>query len=184
MRIIAALLILIIPVALRAQYFSPASAGYMQRPAFASGIRLSDSIPQKKWFVSTYSGISTSFSFFKGGNATIVSAPMGLQLNRMLNNNLYAYAGISVAPAYVSFNNSYAAPGMKGTQGNSFKTNGFGAYTAASIGLTYVNDARTFSISGGVSIERSDYPGFQYNQPGITKPNMPALPVNDDKRLH
>ena len=183
MRIIAALLILISPFALKAQYFAP-NAGYMQRPAFASGIRLSDSIPQKKWFVSSYSGISTSFSFFKGGNATIVSAPMGLQLNRMLNNNLYAYAGISVAPSFINFNSSYAVPGMKGVQNNSFKTNSFGVYSAASFGLTYVNDARTFSISGGVSIERSDYPGFQYNQPGLTKPNMPALPVNDDKRLH
>jgi hypothetical protein len=57
--------------------------------------------------VSKYTGISTSFSFFKGGNATIVSAPLGLQLNRRLNNNLFAFAGVSAAPSYVNFRSSY-----------------------------------------------------------------------------
>jgi hypothetical protein len=58
-------------------------------------------------------------------------------------------------------------------------------YSAASLGLIYINDARTFSISGSISVERSNYPysGTPYNQMNIIKPSA-ALPVNDDKRLH
>src|SRR4051812_19872502 len=72
-------------------------------------LRLNDTASSKKWFFSHYTGLSTSFIFSKGGSATVVAAPIGLQLNRRLNNNLYAFAGVSVAPAYVSFNRSFMA---------------------------------------------------------------------------
>lgn len=185
MRLLAALIVLIFPLAIKAQNFIPSFFGGMQRPQYISSLRLNDSIPEKKWFISRYASISTGFSFYKGGNAAFVAAPMGIQLNRMLNNNLYAYAGISVAPAFVNLNSNYAGPGIKGMQHDRYKQNSFGMYSAAEIGLTYVNDARTFSISGGFSIERTDYPGMPYNQnqPNFTKPNT-ALPINDDKRLH
>src|SRR6478609_6712420 len=133
MRLLAALVILIFPLALTAQNFAPSGFGSWQRPHYVSSIRLNDSMP-KKWFITKYASLSTGVSFYKGGSSTFVSAPMGLQLNRMLNNNLYAYAGISVAPSFINFNSSYAAPGMKGVQNNSFKTNGVGVYSAASFG--------------------------------------------------
>ena len=44
----------------------------------------------------------------------------------------------------------------------------------ADIGLMYVNDAKTFSISGSIGIERDNYPAFQYNQFNPSKQN-PAL---------
>jgi len=182
MRLLAVLIILIFPLALTAQNFTPPGFGSWQRPQYVSSIRLNDSMP-KKWFITKYASLSTGVSFYKGGNSTFVSAPMGLQLNRMLNNNLYAYAGISVAPTFMSFNGNYPTPGIKGNQNSRYKSNSFGVYSAAELGLTYVNDARTFSISGGFTIERNNYPGMPYSQPDFTKPNT-ALPVNDDKRLH
>ena len=40
--------------------------------------------------------------------------------------------------------------------------NNFGLYPAASIGLMYINDARTFSISGSISAEKSPYSILPY----------------------
>ena len=115
-----------------------------------------------KWFFSGYRGLSTSVSFFKGGYASVFSAPMGLQLNRRLNNNLYAFANVTVAPSYISINPSYL-PGLNKNFTNSlFNKNSFGLYPAASLGLMYINEAKTFSISGSISAERSMYPALPY----------------------
>jgi hypothetical protein len=186
MRVLSVLLVLFFSTALKAQYLAPFNyIAYTQRPMYLDNIHLNDSTSNKKWFVTKYAGVSTSFSFFNGGNATIVSAPIGLQLNRRLNNNLYAFAGVSVAPAYMSFNQKFLTTNVnKGVQNSFFRSNGVGMYTAAEMGLMYVNDARTFSISGSVSIERSSYPGMPYNQARTVQLPGPALPVNDDKRLH
>src|SRR5678815_4571009 len=67
---------------------------------------------KKKWFLTSYSNIGIGFNFFNGGTATVVSAPVGLQLNRQLNNNLYAFTGVSIAPTYVNFNRSFLSPGI------------------------------------------------------------------------
>lgn len=185
MRLLLFFVLMMFVATLNAQLYSPYNSfNYIQRPVFANSIRLNDSIPNKKWFVSKYGGVSTSFSFFRGGNATVVSAPLSLQLNRTLNNNLYAFANVSIAPAFVSFNNNnFLNSDIKGIQNNSSHANGLGMYSAASVGLMYVNDARTFSISGSISVERSNYPSMPYNQVNDMKPITP-LPVNDDKRLH
>ena len=137
---------------------SPGVSFYPQQSAFNNG-PLHDSLSAPKWFFSKYSGLSTSVSFFKGGNASIFSAPMGLQLNRRLNNNWYAFANVSVAPSYISINPSYLSGLNKNFTNNSFQQNNFGLYPAASVGLMYINDAKTFSISGSISAERGVYPG-------------------------
>lgn len=187
MRLLFVFVLMMFAATLHAQVYSPYNSfNYLQRPAFINSIYLNDSIPNKKWFVSKYVGVSTSFSFFRGGNVTIVSAPLSLQLNRTLNNNLYAFANVSVAPAFVNFNsNNFLNSDLKGIQNNPYHANGVAMYSAASVGLMYVNDARTFSISGSISVERSSYPysGMPYNQANVMKPVTP-LPVNDDKRLH
>lgn len=98
------------------------------------------------------------FFFFKGGNATIFSAPLGLQLNRRLNNNLFAFAGVSAAPSYVNFNSSFMnADFNKMNANSSFKSSALGIYSRAELGLQYINDARTFSISGSIGVERSSF---------------------------
>ncbi len=187
MRLVFVFVLVMLAATLHAQIYSPYNSfNYLQRPAYMSSIHLNDSIPNKKWFVTKYVGVSTSFSFFKGGNATVVAAPLSLQLNRTLNNNLFAFANVSVAPEFVSFNNNnFLNSNIKGIQNTGYHANGVGAYSSASIGLMYVNDARTFSISGSISVERSNYPysGMPYNQANVMKPVTP-LPVNDDKRLH
>jgi hypothetical protein len=146
-------------------------AGYTQG-RFANNIYLGDSLSTKKWSFSRYSGISTSFTFFKGGNATIVSAPMGLQVNRMLNNNLYAFGNIVFAPAYTNFNHSFITTGFnKNNPGNMFSGQGsLGVYSAASMGLMYINNDKTFSISGSISIEKSSYPLLPFYPTNNSKP--------------
>ncbi|MGN6532769.1 MAG: hypothetical protein ACTHK0_13590 [Ginsengibacter sp.] len=123
---------------------------------------LHDSLSSSKWFFTSYRGLSTSISFFKGGNASVFSAPMGLQLNRRLNNNLYAFANVSISPSYVSMNSSYLTSLNKNFTNSPFNQNNFGLYPAASLGLMYINDAKTFSISGSISAEKSMYPVVPY----------------------
>ncbi len=179
MRFFLILTILISAATVKAQSYLPLNfMDYSQRAAFAHHNRGNDSIADKKWFVSTYAGVSTSFTFYRGGNATIFSAPLSLQLNRRLNNNLYAFAAVSAAPAYVNFNNTFLTTDVnKFNQQNSFyKTNSVGLYSRVDVGLTYINDAKTFSISGSIGIERSNYPAFPYNQVNTSKQNHIIAP--------
>jgi hypothetical protein len=116
----------------------------------------------KKWFLTSYSNIGIGFNFFNGSTATVVSAPVGVQLNRQLNNNLYAFTGVSLAPTYVNFNRSFLSPGIKPTTGTGLRSDYFGLYSSVNMGLMYVNDARTFSISGSIGVERSTHPMLLY----------------------
>jgi hypothetical protein len=134
-------------------------------------------LQRKKWFLTSYSNIGIGLSFFNGRTATVVSAPVGLQLNRELNNNLYAFAGVSLAPAYVNFNHSFPAPGIKATTSNGFKSDYFGLYSSVNMGLMYVNDARTFSISGSIGVSRSSYPVLLYPPPGTQRSTFTPTPV-------
>jgi hypothetical protein len=157
----------------KAQRFLPGSfIDNAYRGSVTNNILQNDSTPNKKWFFSKYSGISTSFTFFKGGSATVVSAPIGLQLNRRLNNNLYAFAGVSVAPAYVNFNQAFMTSDFnKISQNHSlFKSSSLGMYSRAELGLQYINDDKTFSISGSIGVERNNYAMPFYNQNNNTRP--------------
>ena len=135
-----------------------------------------DSNSHSKWSVSKYAGFSMGYSFFKGGSASSVSVPLGIQLNRKLTNNLYAFAGVNVAPTYINFNSTFI-PANGNKLNNSFftKGNNLGLYSRAELGLTYVNDAKTFSISGSVGIERNDMPVY-YSAPGTARPNSAFAP--------
>ena len=143
---------------LKAQTVLPFSATGSQSSGFINNVSSHDSLSTHKWFLSMYDGISTGISFFNRGNATIFAAPLGLQLNRRLNNNFYAFANVSVAPAYTSFSPSFTTQGYnKLSRYNTPGANGFGMYPAASLGIMYVNDQKTFSISGSISAERNSY---------------------------
>lgn len=136
---------------------------------------------EKKWFVSQHHGISAGYSYLYGGiNGTFVSAPIGLQLNRRLNNNLYSFAGVSVAPVFLNLNPYYLFSGMnKNYQVNSLYTkNSLGFYQKAELGLMYVNDTKTFSISGSIGVQRSNYPIFLYPQINSGKQN-PLILLNN-----
>lgn len=167
MRKLLLFIILISSVAVKAQ--TPLTAGFMNYLYPGGGLgftpHIIGSTPDKKWFVSSYSGISTGFSFYNGGSATVVAAPIGLQLNRRINNNLYAFAGVSAAPAFVGITHTVMGYDNKAYQYNGlFNPNSLAMYSKAELGLMYVNDARTFSISGSVGVSRSSYPMIPYPQ--------------------
>ena len=172
MRLFFLMILLFFFVSVKSQtILSPGFGMYPQSASLLNNSHLHDSASASKWFFSSYRGLSTSVSFFKGGNASIFSAPMGLQLNRRLNNNWIAFANVSVAPSYISINPSYLSGLNKNFTNNNFKQNSFGLYPAASLGLMYVNDARTFSISGSVSTETNIYPGLPYYPVNQVKQN-------------
>ena len=129
-------------------------------PGMERNFSAKDSVSPGKWSLNKYSGISTSFTAWKGGHASIIAVPMGIQLNRRINNNFYAFAGVSVAPAYINFHQSFLNADNKSLQGNSFmyRPNSFGMYSRAELGLMYTNDERTFQISGSFGIERRQFP--------------------------
>jgi hypothetical protein len=176
MRTVVLIAFLLSVFSLRAQPFIPGGfIDYGYRGNMFHSIHPNDST-SKKWFVTKYSGISTSFSFSKAGSATVIAAPMGIQLNRRINNNLYAFAGVSVAPAYMSFNQSILSAPFSKTNANSYYTgSGLGVYSRAELGLQYINDEKTFSISGSIGIERSSYPMPYYPTNNIR--TNPAYPV-------
>ena len=148
-----------------------------QRNLFVNNVFSPDTVANKKWFLSTYTGISTGFNFFNSTSSTFIAAPIGVQLNRMLNKNLYAFAGVSVAPVYVNFNQSFLLTDVnKMYPGNSFyNSNSFGIYSGAELGLMYVNDAKTFSVSGSINVQRSSYPFLPYQSFNTAKKNSYIL---------
>ncbi len=174
MRIIILFLIVISSVSPGAKaQLAPGGMGYTQRNAFPNYNSFIDSNNvNKKWSLHKYGGISASYVFSNSGSASVFSAPVGLQLNRRLNNNLYAFAGISAAPAYINFNRSFINSDVnKYTPVSSrYNTNGFSMYSRFEAGLMYINEEKTFSISGSIGIERSSYPNYpSYNNPYLQK---------------
>jgi hypothetical protein len=173
MRITVLLALMIFTTTLKAQTFMPGD--FMPnnyRGGFANTKYAADSSSQKKWFLTRYSALSTTYSFFKGGQAMIVAAPVALQLNRRLTNNLYAFANATIAPGYVSFNRSFIATDFnKAIRNNGlFKSSSLDIYSSAALGLQYVNDEKTFSISGSIGVERSSYPLLPYYRTNEQRP--------------
>ena len=161
-------------------FSSEANAQYnIQRNNFGNQIITADSgklihnYSAKKWFLSKYMGMQTSIGFHNGSNVTVFSAPLGLQLNRKLNNNWYAFAGIAPTPSFINFNHSFtAANNNKLMQTNSlYSPNNFNLFPKAELGLMYINDQKTFSISGSISVEKSNYLFAPVNQFGIVRAN-------------
>ncbi|WP_127129443.1 hypothetical protein [Pseudoflavitalea rhizosphaerae] len=131
--------------------------------------RIDTSHIQKKWFLTKYAGISAGLLSFNGGNSSFLSAPMGIQLNRSLSNNVLAFAGVTVAPTYFPGIAGYNMPFHTGfDKSNPFMNpNRFGTYSTAQMGLMYINNERTFSISGSIGVGRTDYYGrFPTYTPG------------------
>jgi len=156
-RIILFAAILVSAVVVKAQM--PLTFGNIDpmHPAFRHFRQVADTnTHQKKWIFTKYASVSTGFMAFKGGSASFLSAPIGVQVTRPLNNNLYAYAGLSVAPTYFNFNSPFFQPGINKSNGF-MNANNFGVYSAAHLGLMYISDDKSFSISGGISVGRNLY---------------------------
>jgi hypothetical protein len=173
-RIILFAAILISAGAVKAQ--SPLTFGAVNgmHPAFRHFNQLPDSNQvRKKWFVTKYAGISTGFIAFKGGSGTFLSAPVGLQINRQLTNNVFAFAGVSATPTFFHGNSAFYQPGVNKT--NRFmnaNANNFDINPAVYMGLMYTNDERTFSISGSIGVSRSSYNAYS---PYYSPANTPTI---------
>ena|SRR6186713_119959 len=157
-RIILFAAILISAAGVKAQ--SALSNGYMSgiQPTYRDFNQAADTNKLKKnWFITKYAGISTGFVAFNRGSGTFLSAPMGLQVNRKLTNNLYAFAGVSVAPSFFHYNSAFNQPGIKNKNNSLMNANNFGVYSSAQMGVMYINNEKTFSISGSIGVSRSSY---------------------------
>jgi hypothetical protein len=142
------------------------------QPAFRHFHQVADTnTVQKKWFVTKYAGISSGFVAFNGGSGTFLSAPVGIQLNRQLTNNVYAFAGVSAAPTFFNFNSAFYQPGISKNSGF-MKANNFDINPAVYMGLMYMNPEKTFSISGSIGVSRTNYNSYS---PFYTPANSPAL---------
>ncbi len=128
-----------------------------------------------KWYFSKYVGVSTGFSFYNGGSTTFFEVPIGLQLNHPLNNNLVAFAGAYVAPTFYSFNNSFLNSSLNKSYPGTMYPNayGFNMNSRVEMGLMYINDAKTFSISGSIGVERGSYPIFPTNGANPKRQQLP-----------
>lgn len=175
MRVLILFAILVSSIAAKTQTLFP--GGYINylHPALVGNPHYIIGGPDKKWSLSSYTAITTGYSFFNGGTSTFVAAPVGLQLNRRIKENLYAFAGVSAAPAYMNFNHAFISYDInKGNQNGAFyKSNYLGGYSRAELGLMYVNDAKTFSISGSIGVERRSYPLIPYQQMSKTNSSPP-----------
>ncbi|MEP7257610.1 MAG: hypothetical protein ABI687_04470 [Flavitalea sp.] len=138
----------------------------VQHSPFAGYNRINDnSGTNTKWQLNAYRGLSANQRFFNGANVSMLSAPMGLQLDRRLNKNLYAFAGVSVAPTYFNFNRTLDAGGIYKTYlvNSLFTPNNLGLNSRVELGLMYINDEKTFSISGSIHVDRNNYQAYPLN---------------------
>ncbi|MFB6454687.1 hypothetical protein ACE38W_05390 [Chitinophaga sp. Hz27] len=116
----------------------------------------------KKWSVTKYTGISTGFIAFKGGSGSYLSAPMALQVNRRITDNVYAFGSLSATPYTMRMSGAMFQPVMnKQMMGyGPMQMNSTGINPAANVGLMFISKDKTFSISGSVSVSRSNYYGY------------------------
>ncbi len=145
---------------------------YLQWPAYPENTPLNDSIHiNQKWQLNKYAGIFSGFGFFSAGPTSFMALPVGLQLSRELNKNLYAFTAVSAAPVLFNFNRAFTDPAFnKYYPGNSMSNAyQFGFNSRVEVGLMYINDAKTFSISGSIGVERGSYPLYPANRVNKTK---------------
>src|SRR5258707_1121731 len=111
MRIILAIVVSIAFLSAKAQTHLPISQlSYGQWAPFPDHHLLADSnSSDHKWRLTHYAAISAG-AIFWAGSTSFISVPVGLQLSRPLNENLYVFAGVSAAPVFFSFNRLYTQP--------------------------------------------------------------------------
>jgi hypothetical protein len=107
------------------------------------------------WQLQPFASASLGYTFI-GGGISYLSAPVGIALYHPLNNNFTAFGAATVAPTVFHFNSLYMA--SPGYPGNNFTALGVNAGITG--GVIYTNDAKTFSISGSISVQRGSYPVY------------------------
>jgi hypothetical protein len=108
----------------------------------------------RSWQLRPYASVSAGYLFL-GAGISYLSAPVGIMLYRPLSNNFTGFVGLNVAPTVFNMSQLYADPVYPG---NRFTSLGVNAGVQG--GIIYTNDAKTFSISGSISVERGSYPAY------------------------
>ena len=160
MRILLSILILTTFLSTKAQSYFPGHSlalGYTPWQPFVPSIALGNSDLSKKWEVRPYAGLQMGYAFFNGG-ISYLSVPAGIALFHPLNKNITAFAGVSATPVAFSMNRLYTDPAANADFSRRY---GLGGTAGVQAGLIYTNDAKTFSISGSVELERGSYPVYQ-----------------------
>jgi len=169
MRIVFLILASITFLSLEAQEYLPAnSMNFTGLHPFQNHQSYNDSSYQNKnWYLSKYAGVTVGFGFFHGVPGTVLAAPFGMQLNHPLSNNLVTFVGITAAPTFFystqSFTNSAHHNSYPG--GILYNPYSFGINPRIEMGLMYINDAKTFSISGSIGVEKTSYPSYPLDHP-------------------
>ncbi|HUB60458.1 MAG TPA: hypothetical protein VL978_07150 [Puia sp.] len=138
-------------------HLTPASGwGYTPwQPVYIPYSLLTADNPGHTWQLRPFASLSAGYLFL-GGGISYVSAPLGIALYRPLNSNFTTFAAATVAPTAFHFSTLYtASPGYPGSN-----FTGLGVNAAVTGGIIYTNDARTFSISGSISVERGSNPVY------------------------
>ena len=122
-----------------------------------------DGSANRGWQMRPFASASVGYTFLGGlGGVSYVSAPVGVVLFKPLNNNFTAFGAASVAPTVFNFNRFSA-------QSIPNNITGLSVNPSVQGGLIYTNDAKTFSISGSISVERSSYPVYAPSQTKTVK---------------
>ena len=159
MRILLSILILTTFLSTKAQSYLPGhglALGYTPWQPFVPSVALGNSDLSKKWEVRPYASLQMGYAFFNGG-VSYLSVPAGVALFHPLTNNITAFAGVSAAPVAFSMSRLYTDPAANGSFSRPY---GLGLNAGVQAGLIYTNDAKTFSISGSVELQRSSYPVY------------------------
>jgi hypothetical protein len=121
---------------------------------------------KNKWQLRPFASLSAGYAYFGGGGVSYVSAPVGVALFRPLNSNWTAYGAATVTPAFFNINSFSSLPANNPNyHGYPYQT-GYGMSVTPGVqgGLIYTNDAKTFSISGHVRFEKTNYPVYPTDQ--------------------
>ena len=122
---------------------------------------------KSKWQLKPFANLTAGYMYFNGNTSlSYVSAPVGLALFRPLNPNWTAYGAATITPTFFNINSFSTLPAHDPNYRGYPFPGGYGVGLNPGIqgGLIYTNDAKTFSISGHVRIERNSYPIYPMDQ--------------------
>jgi hypothetical protein len=120
---------------------------------------------KNKWQLKPFASLSAGYIFLNSG-ISYLAAPLGLALFRPLNTNWTAYGAATVTPVFFNINRLSAFPMYNPNYRRYPFSGGYGLGLTPGVqgGMIYTNDAKTFSISGSVRFEKSNYPVYPANK--------------------
>ncbi len=129
--------------------------GYTPWQSFVPYSQFVNAGPNHGWHVQPFASASVGYTFL-GGGVSYLSAPVGIAVYRPLSNNFTAFGAATVAPTAFHFSSLYStSPAYPGNNVTGLTIN-----AGVTGGLIYTNDAKTFSISGSISVEKGSYPVY------------------------